>query len=55
MLPGLAVALFALALLQRDGIAALAGWIMTAISAGVLVAVSGALWVAATAFLDALF
>jgi hypothetical protein len=55
MLPGLAVALFALALLQRDGIAALAGWIMTVASAGLLVALSGALWVAATRFVDALF
>jgi len=55
MLPGIAVSLFALALLQRDGLAALAGWAAAVVSIAVLVAISGALWAAATAFFTALF
>lgn len=55
MLPGIAIVLFSLALLQRDGIAAIAGWIATAASIAVLVAISGALWIAAKAFVHALF
>lgn len=54
MLPGLAVALFSLALMQRDGIAALAGWVATAASFIVLGLISGALWIGAKAFFHAL-
>lgn len=54
MLPGLAVTLFSLALLQRDGLAALAGWAMTAVSLGVLFAISEALWLAIRTFFEAL-
>lgn len=54
MLPGIAVSLFALALLQRDGVAALAGGLAAAVSLGLLVAVSGALWAATKAFIHAL-
>ncbi|WP_342343896.1 exopolysaccharide biosynthesis protein [Chthonobacter albigriseus] len=55
MLPGLAISFFSLALLQRDGVAALVGWITAVISVGVLVAISGALWIGVKAFWHALF
>ena len=45
-LGGLAVAAFALGLLRHDGVAVLAGWIVTAISVAATVLVSGALWIA---------
>jgi hypothetical protein len=45
-LGGLAVAAFALGLLRHDGVAVLAGWIVTVISVGATVLVSGALWIA---------
>jgi hypothetical protein len=46
-LSGLAIAAFALALLQRDGIAAAFGWVVALVSAGATVLVSGAVWIAA--------
>lgn len=55
MLPGLAISFFSLALLQRDGIAALVGWLTTAVSVGVLALVSKALWYGFVAFWHALF
>jgi hypothetical protein len=45
-LSGLAISVFALALLQRDGIAAAIGWICALVSAGATVLVSGAVWIA---------
>ena len=39
MVPAFTCALFSLALMQRDGVAALAGWGMTGVSVGILVAV----------------
>lgn len=45
-LSGLAIAAFALALLQRDGIAAAFGWACALVSAGATALVSGALWIA---------
>lgn len=54
MLPGLAVALFSLALIQRDGLAAIAGWLATAASVTVLGLISGALWIGVKAFFHAL-
>jgi hypothetical protein len=46
-LSGLAIAAFALALLQRDGIAAAFGWAVALVSAGATALVSGAMWIAA--------
>lgn len=54
MLPGLAITLFSLALIQLDGIAAILGWIFAAASVSVIVAISGALWAGFKAFLGAL-
>jgi hypothetical protein len=45
-LSGLAIAAFALALLQRDGIAAAFGWACALVSAGATALVSGAVWIA---------
>lgn len=50
MVPALAIALFALALLQRDGLFFLLALLVSAGSAVLLVLVSGALWVAIKAF-----
>lgn len=55
MLPGVAISFFSLALLQRDGIAALVGWLASALSIGVLALVSRALWYGFMAFWHALF
>jgi hypothetical protein len=46
-LSGLSIAAFALALLQRDGIAAAFGWLVALLSAGATALVSGAVWIAA--------
>lgn len=43
MLPALAIAFFSLALLEKDGIAALVGLVVTGIACGVLIAVYGTL------------
>jgi hypothetical protein len=53
--PGLAIVLLALALLQHDGLAALLGLAAAALTVVLLVAISGALWVAVQAFFAALF
>jgi hypothetical protein len=45
-LSGLAISVFALALLQRDGIAAAIGWLCALVSAGATALVSGAVWIA---------
>ena len=52
MLPALAVALFALGLLERDGLAVIGGWLTTIASFLTLAAVSAALLAAAAAFID---
>jgi hypothetical protein len=54
MLPALAIVCFALALLERDGVAAIAGWIVTAAAILLLIGISGALWLAFKTFLEAL-
>ncbi|MDP1873555.1 exopolysaccharide biosynthesis protein [Phenylobacterium sp.] len=41
LLPAVAISLFALALVQRDGVLALAGYVVTAISLGVLALAAG--------------
>jgi hypothetical protein len=46
ILPSVTIGLFGLALVQRDGVLALAAWLLTAISAGVLVIGFGAAWMA---------
>ncbi len=50
LVPALAIALFALALLQRDGVFFLLALLVAAATGVLLVLVSGALWVAAKAF-----
>ena len=52
MLPGLAVSLFALGLVERDGVAVIFGWITAFASVAALALVSAALLAAATAFVD---
>lgn len=54
MLPGLAITLFSLGIIQRDGVAAILGWLVSILSIGVIVAISGALWIGFKAFLGAL-
>ncbi len=51
MLPALAIAFFSLALLERDGAAALVGLLMAGIALGVLIAIYGTLWVGVRALL----
>jgi hypothetical protein len=46
-LSGLAVAAFSLGLLRHDGVAILAGWLVTAVSFAATALVSGAVWIAA--------
>ena len=46
ILPSVTIGLFGLALVQKDGLLALAAWLLTAISAGVLVIGFGAAWLA---------
>jgi hypothetical protein len=55
MLPAMAIASFSLGLIQKDGAAVILGYLLAAISLGVLAAISGALWIAAQAFFNALF
>jgi hypothetical protein len=55
MLPAAAIACFSLGLIQKDGAAAILGYLLAMISLGVLAAISGALWIAAQAFFNALF
>jgi hypothetical protein len=55
ILPALAIAILALALAERDGIAALVGYAIAGVSVGVLALVSSALWAAVQAFFHALF
>lgn len=50
-LSGLAIAAFALALIQRDGMAAAFGWAVALVSAGATALVSGAVWLAGKALL----
>ncbi len=54
MLPALAIACFALALLERDGILAILGLVVAVAAVGMLVAISGALWIGVKAFFHAL-
>ena len=42
--PAATIALFSLALVQRDGIAAVLGWVGTAVSVGLLVLAAGVIW-----------
>jgi hypothetical protein len=51
-LSGLSIAAFALALLQRDGIAAAFGWLCALVSAAATALVSGAVWLAGKAILQ---
>jgi hypothetical protein len=50
---GLAMTCFALALLQRDGVAAALGWVCTIVSAVVTILVSGAAWLLGKRLLEA--
>jgi hypothetical protein len=54
MLPALAIACFALSLLERDGLMALIGLLVAAISVAVLVALGKVVWLAIKAFLRAI-
>jgi hypothetical protein len=54
MVPALAIAAFAIGLIERDGVAVSVGWAATAAAAGILVAISAALWAALRAFLQTL-
>jgi hypothetical protein len=54
MVPALAIAAFAIGLIERDGAAVSVGWAATAAAAGILVAISAALWAALRAFLQTL-
>jgi hypothetical protein len=51
MLPALAIAFFSLALLERDGVAALVGLLVAGVALGVLIAIYGTLWVGVRALL----
>ena len=55
MLPGAAIALMALGLAERDGIAAVAGYVLAAATGIVLLLVSSALYAAVAAFFTTLF
>lgn len=54
MAPALAIAAFAIGLVERDGIAVSVGWAATAGAVGILVALSAALLAALRAFLETL-
>lgn len=54
MLPGLSIAAFSLALMQRDGAAVIAGWLAACATVAVVVFVAGAAWIAVKAFFNAL-
>jgi len=54
IVPALAIAAFAIGLIERDGVAVSVGWAATAAAAGILVAISAALWAALRAFLQTL-
>jgi hypothetical protein len=54
ILPALAIAILALALAERDGLAALVGYAIAGASVGVLVLVSSAVWAAIQAFFNVL-
>lgn len=54
MVPALSIAAFALGLMQRDGAAAILGWIAACVSLLIVVVISGALWLAIKAFFHAL-
>jgi hypothetical protein len=51
MLPALAIGFFSLALIERDGIAALVGLLVAGIASGVLIAIYGTLWFGVRALL----
>jgi hypothetical protein len=53
-LSGLSICAFALALLQRDGLAAAFGWACAMVSAAATALVSGAAWLVAREFFQAL-
>ncbi len=55
ILPATAIALLALGLAERDGIATLAGYVMSIASVAVLAAISSALYVAVVAFFNHMF
>ncbi len=55
MAPAWGICFLALALLQHDGLAAIFGFIAAILTGVILYLVSGALWIAATAFYNALF
>lgn len=55
ILPATAIALLALGLAERDGIATLAGYVMSAASVAVLAAISSALYVGVMAFFNHMF
>jgi hypothetical protein len=50
--PALAMALFALAIMERDGLIALLGWLTTAVAAGLLALVGNAAWDGAHAVVE---
>lgn len=52
LLPALAIAAFAIGLIERDGIAVSVGWIITAAALGTLAAISAALLAAVRAFVE---
>jgi hypothetical protein len=51
MLPALAIAFFSLALIEKDGIAALIGLLAAGVAFGVLIAIYGTIWVGIRALL----
>lgn len=53
-LPALAICWFSLALIQRDGAVAILGFLTAIISTAIVVAISGALWLAIVTFFHAL-
>jgi hypothetical protein len=54
MVPAIAIAAFAIGLIERDGVAVSVGWAGTAAGIGILVAISAALLAAVRAFLQTL-
>ena len=54
ILPALAICCFSLALLERDGVVALVGWIVAAAAISLLAAISGAVWLGFKAFYNGL-
>jgi hypothetical protein len=54
MLPAFAIVCFALALLEKDGIAAIVGLVIAVLSLVVIVTISGALWLGMKAFMQEL-